>query len=110
MTITPPTSPWGYNASTDQIGRMQAREYEQITAGKVSAADVYYSGGVEGNQGGLGGSHVRKKQVEWDQWVVGGEGGRSTGLKNKMVSIGRAVSLRECDRLYEDKGRAVTDR
>ncbi|KAK6331587.1 hypothetical protein TWF718_002136 [Orbilia javanica] len=88
----PPTSPGGYNTSEDQIGRIQAREHEQITAGNVSGADVYYNNNIYGNQDGSGGSPVRrKKEVGWDQGVVGGEGGKSSNSKNKRMSISRAV-------------------
>ncbi|KAK6506531.1 hypothetical protein TWF506_011437 [Arthrobotrys conoides] len=89
----PPTSPGGYNTSTDQIGRIQAREHEQITAGNVSGADVYYPGTGQGDKNSGERSHVRrKKEVGWDQGVVGGEEGRSSiGSKDKRMSISRAV-------------------
>ncbi|KAF3178326.1 hypothetical protein TWF106_009538 [Orbilia oligospora] len=90
----PPTPSSGYNTSTDQIGRIQAREHEQITAGNVSGTDMYYPGGREDKEKNEG-SHVRrkKKEVGWDQGVVGGsgEGRGGTGSKDKRMSISRAV-------------------
>ncbi|KAK6511121.1 hypothetical protein TWF481_000043 [Arthrobotrys musiformis] len=97
----PPTSPGGYNTSSDQVGRIQAREHEQITAGSVSGADVYYNPygrNADGNIDGGEGSQIRrKKEVGWDQGVVGGGGEgagggrRISGSKSKRVSISRAV-------------------
>ncbi|KAK6524390.1 hypothetical protein TWF281_011298 [Arthrobotrys megalospora] len=85
----PPTSPGGYNTSIDQIGKIQAREHELVTAGNISGADVYYPGGSEREGGGSLRNGVSKKEVRWDQGVVGGE--ETGSRKSKRASISRVV-------------------
>ncbi|KAF3938700.1 hypothetical protein ABW19_dt0208673 [Dactylella cylindrospora] len=89
----PQNSPWyyqsGYNTSGDQIGRIQAREKEQMTPGNVSGADVYQPplvGGVL--RKGSGSSGGSRKEVRWDCGVVGGD---DRDEKGKRSSISRVV-------------------
>ncbi|EWC47861.1 hypothetical protein DRE_02743 [Drechslerella stenobrocha 248] len=88
-----PTSPGGYNTAANQVGRIQAREQDQLAAGKVSGADIYQNGlpsatsrkSSRGSQRSNTSMGV-KKEVRWDGDVLGGEEG-----PEKRGSISRAV-------------------
>ncbi|KAF3915142.1 hypothetical protein ABW20_dc0102945 [Dactylellina cionopaga] len=82
----------GYNTSVDQVGRIQAREKEQATLGKVSSADIYTGYSSDRMRRGSVksmGSDGFKKEVSWSDGVVGGEG--VGGIEGKRGSISRAV-------------------
>ncbi|KAJ6258819.1 hypothetical protein Dda_6873 [Drechslerella dactyloides] len=78
----PPISPGGYNASFNQIGRIQTREQEQSTRGKVSAGDAFpdelpspttTTSSMKKSNSQRSSLNGGKKEVRWDGGVVGGD-------------------------------------